>query len=232
MRILQKIICKLWVFFIVLFFLFGCKKEKLLIVSNTYNYFPVNNGNWVEYTVDSIYHSENDNDNDDSVYTYRFEIRDEIDSAFFDGSGRLNQIIKRYRRTNDLQNWNLSKVWTQSLSSGKAYRTEDNIVYHKLAFPINSTITWNGNDANTFDEEMYYYNSFHESATYNSFNFDSTISVIQIDENNYIQKIYGIEVYAAGVGLIYKVRDELGKQNGVVVKGLEYRMMVTDYGKK
>lgn len=230
MWILRKINYKLWVFIIVLFFQLGCKKEKLLIVSNTYNYFPIINGNWVEYTVDSIYHSENDNNNDDSVYAYHFEVREEIDSAFYDGSGRLNQIIKRYRRTNSLQNWNLSKVWTQSLSSGIAYRTEDNIVYHKLSFPINSTITWNGNDANTFDEEMYYYNSIHESATFNSLNFDSTISVIQIDENNYIQKIYGIEVYAAGVGLIYKVRDELGKQNGVVVKGLEYKMVVKDYG--
>lgn len=215
---------------IALLFLSGCDKETLLIPSTTYNYFPTEKGKWVEYTVDSTYHSENDNNNDDSVYSYHFEIREEIDSSFVDGAGRINQVIKRYRRIDSLNNWSLSNVWTQSLSSSIAYRTEDNITFHKLSFPINSTITWNGNDANTFVEEIYYYDYFHQPATYNSLIFDSTISIIQIDENNYVEKMYGHEVYATGVGLIFKERDELGKQNGIVVKGLEYKMQVKDYG--
>ena len=77
---------------------------------------------------------------------------------------------------------------------------------------------------------MYFYDYYHEPATFNSLNFDSTISIIQIDENNYVEKMYGNEIYAAGIGLVYKERDELGKQNGVVVKGLEYRMKIIGYG--
>ena len=64
----------------------------------------------------------------------------------------------------------------------------------------------------------------------NSLSFDSTLSVIQIDENNYVETIFGNEKYAAGVGMIYKERNDLGKTNGQVVKGLEYRMVVVDYG--
>ena len=220
----------IFLFLVVLLFLSGCQKETLITPQNYYNYFPIEDGKWIEYTVDSIYHSENDNNNDDSIFSYHFEIREEIDSSFKDGSGRVNQIIKRYRREDALNPWSLTSVWTQMLSSGIAYRTEENITYHKLSFPINSTVTWNGNDANTFDEEIYYYDSFHEPVVINSLTFDSTISVIQINENNYVQKMYGIEIYAAGVGLIYKVRDELGKRNGVVVKGLEYRMIINAFG--
>ena len=91
---------------------------------------------------------------------------------------------------------------------------------------------WNGNDANTMEEEFYTYEYFHQPEVINSLSFDSTISVLQIDENNFVERIFGNEIYAAGVGLIFKERDELGKQNGVVVKGLEYRMQVKAYGQK
>jgi hypothetical protein len=215
----------------VFFFVLGCKEEKQDPVPTSFNYFPVETGRWIEYSVDSIYHSENDNNNDDSVFRYHFEIREEIDSSFIDGAGQENQVVKRFRRPDSLSTWTIMGVWTQRLTSTTAYRTEDNINYHKLSFPINSSITWNGNDANTFEEEIYYYDFFHEFYSINSFSFDSVISVIQIDEDNFIEKIYGNEKYASGVGLIYKQRDELGKYNGIVVKGLEYRMVVRSFGK-
>jgi len=153
-----------------------------------------------------------------------------IDSTFKDETGLVKQVILRYRRTDSLSTWSISDVWTQYLTTTTAYRTENNISFHKLSFPINSFITWNGNDANTLDEEMYYYDYFHEPGTYNSCHFDSTISIIQIDENNYVQKKYGHEVYATNVGLILKEVDDLGKENGVVVNGMEYRMKVISYG--
>ncbi len=211
-------------------FVSSCKKETVLPKISSYNYFPTTNGKWVRYQVDSVYHSENDNNNDDSVYTFQFEVMEKLDSSFLDGEGKENQIIKYYRRTDSLSSWNFVNVWTQSLTPTAAYRSENNIRMHKLAFPINSSITWNGNDANTFDEEMYHYENINESGSYNSLFFDSTISVLQIDENNYVEKIYGKEVYATHVGLIYKERNELGKRNGIVVKGFEVRMKVISFG--
>lgn len=209
---------------------FSCKKETVVLPALSYNYFPTEKGRYVIYDVDSIYHSENDNNNDDSVYAYHFQIKDKIDSSFSDLEGRVNQVRLRYRRDNDSMQWELTDVWTQYLSSSSAYLIEDNIKYHKLSFPINSTITWNGNDSNTEEEEDYFYDYFHESDVINNLAFDSTLSVIQIDENNYVETIYGNEKYASGVGMIYKERNDLGKRNGQVVKGLEYRMVVVDYG--
>ncbi len=209
---------------------FSCKKETVVLPALSYNYFPVEKGRFVVYDVDSIYHSENDNNNDDSVYSYHFQIKDKIDSSYIDLEGRVNQIRLRYRRDNDSMQWELSDVWTQYLSATSAYLTEDNIKYHKLSFPINLTTSWNGNDSNTGEEEIYFYDYFHESDVISGLSFDSTLSVIQVDENNYVETIYGNEKYAAGVGMIYKERNDLGKRNGQVVKGLEYKMVVVDYG--
>jgi hypothetical protein len=208
----------------------SCKKETIVPPVPSFEYFPVANGTWVEYEVDSIYHSENDNNNDDSVYTYHFSIREEIDSTFLDGQGREAQVIIRYKRMNDSLPWILTDVWTQTLTLSSAYRTENNIPYHKLSFPITASAWWNGNDANTLGEEIYTYGDIHRPNTVGAWSFDSTVSVLQIDENNYIERSFGKEVYANGVGLVFKQRDELRKYNGVVVSGMEYQMRVTSYG--
>ena len=81
------------------------------------------------------------------------------------------------------------------------------------------------------DEKIYSYEYYHQPLTLNMVNYDSTLSVLQIDENNFIEKLYGNEIYATGIGLIYKEEDELGKRNGVVVKGLEYKMQAFAYGR-
>jgi hypothetical protein len=212
-------------------FFSGCRKETIISAPTSYNYFPSEIGHWIEYEVDSIYHSETDNNNDDSVFYYQFHIREIIDSAYIDDAGRENQIVIRYKREDSLNAWTISNVWTQTISTTAAYRTEDNVSFHKLAFPVSTSVTWNGNDANTLDEEFYSYEYIHQPATIDSIYFDSTISVLQIDENNFVETFYGNEIYAAGVGLVYKERKELGKRNGIIVKGLEYKMHVIGYGK-
>ncbi len=196
------------------------------------NYFPTERGLYIEYEVDSTYHAENDNNNDDSVYSYHFYLKDVIDSAYIDLAGMVNQIVLRYRTSDLALPWSLTDVWTQNLSASSAYRTEDNIKFHKLAFPISDNTTWNINDANTLTEEFAFYDYFHEADNFNGINFDSTLSVIQVDENNYVETIYGNEKYAAGVGLIYLERKDLGKKNGIVVKGLDYRMQLIGFGKE
>ncbi|HRS40022.1 MAG TPA: hypothetical protein P5292_12650, partial [Bacteroidia bacterium] len=97
-------------------------------------------------------------------------------------------------------------------------------------FPISENTTWDGNDMNTLDEELYAYEDYHVSRSVNGMAFDSTLSVLQRDDNNFVERVYGQEIYANGVGLIRRQRDDLGKRNGIVVKGTEFTMQVKDYG--
>ena len=77
---------------------FLCKKETIITCFTFIQLFSCRIGRWVEYDVDSIYHGENDNNNDDSVYTFHFQIREEIDSTFINGQGQETQILIRYKR--------------------------------------------------------------------------------------------------------------------------------------
>jgi hypothetical protein len=208
----------------------SCGKESLEVPSPSFNYFPTEQGKYVIFDVDSTVHSTNDNDNDDSVYHYHYQVKEVIDTAFTDGEGKQRQVVVRYYRTDSTQEWNFNIVWTQALTASSAYRWEDNIPYHKLSFPISQEIEWNGNDQNTQDEEMYHYTGIHAALSYNSLEFDSTVTVIQRDDNNFVERIFGKEVYAAGVGLIYRERNNLRKTSNIVVSGTEFRMTVNSYG--
>ena len=185
---------------------------------------------WVVYDVDSVYHALNDNNNDDSVYRFHYQVMEVIDSSILDLQGRTNQIILRYFRHSASDPWNFTATWTEYLTLSSAYKNEDNVPYHKLSFPISAGITWNGNDANNLGAEDYKYLDFHVPRNIGGFNFDSTLTVLHTDDDNYVQKKFGEEIYATGVGMIYKEKDDLGKRNGIVVSGLEYKATLNDFG--
>lgn len=208
----------------------SCGKETLVLPSPSYNYFPTEKGKYIIFDVDSVVHSTEDNDNDDSVYYYHYQVKEVIDTPFTDGEGKERQVVVRYYRADSTQAWSINIVWSQALAATGAYRWEDNIAYHKLSFPITTDIEWDGNDMNTLEEEMYHYDAIHSPKTINELDFDSTLTVIQRDDNNFVERIFGKEIYASGVGLIYRERNDLRKTSGIVVSGTEFRMTVVEHG--
>lgn len=215
---------------VVLCVLNSCGKETVEIASPSFDYFQTARGKYVIYDVDSIVHATNDNDNDDSVYYYHYQVKEVIDTPFTDGEGKTRQVVVRYYRADSTQEWSINIVWSQLLTSAGAYRWEDNIPYHKMSYPISYQIEWNGNDKNTLQEEMYHYDAIHDPGTYNDLSFDSTLTIIQRDDDNFVEKIFGKEVYAAGIGMIYRERNELRKTSGNIVSGTEFRMVVNAFG--
>ena len=209
----------------------SCGKETLDIPAPSFNYFPTDKGRFVIFDVDSIVHATNDNQNDDSVYYYSYQVKEIIDSSFVDGEGNVRQVIVRYFRNDTTQDWTINSVWTQSLSSTSAYRWEENIPYHKLSFPINVEIEWNGNDKNTLDQVLLQYEDIHEQQTINNLSFDSTVIVTDNAVPNAVEDISNIEIYAAAVGMIYKENINLRKTSGQVVSGIEFTMTVSSYGR-
>jgi hypothetical protein len=208
----------------------SCGKETMEITSPSYNYFPTERGKFVIYNVDSIVHATNDHDNDDSVYYYSYQVKEVIDSSIIDGEGIERQIVIRYFRSDTTQDWNINSIWTQSLNSTSAYRWEENIPYHKLSFPISGNIEWNGNDKNTLDEVLLQYEDIHQPYSINGLSFDSTIVVTDNAIPNAVEDISNLEVYATGVGMIYKENINLRKTSGQVVSGIEFTMTVFSYG--
>ncbi|MCS6824708.1 MAG: hypothetical protein NZ529_10465 [Cytophagaceae bacterium] len=99
-------------------------------------------------------------------------------------------------------------VWTVFNDRSKIIKAENNYRYIKLIFPPENGRTWDGNALNFFGIDIYtaaqYRKPFSYTVNNETKNYPSTVTVIQEDEKNLVNKDYRIEVYAQGVGMVYK----------------------------
>lgn len=186
----------------------SCKKEKQPTIYMGYDYFPNTVGHYVIYQCDSITVNTL-SINIPPFDTFKYQIKEVIDSIFPNNQGEPTQRIVRYKRTDTATPWiNISiseKVWTGNLLSTMAQRQEDNYKYIKLVFPPQLNETWNGNALNTIGTWNYKYTVLNTPATINGIRFDSTLTVIQQKDSSLQGYQYYFEQYATGVGLIHKV---------------------------
>ena len=194
-----------------------------------YNYFPVNVGHELIYNVDSTV--TDDFFNPPVTTTYRFQIKEIIESDFIDDEGRPSQRIERYRRDSMNMNWVIYRVYAATRTVTRAERFEDNIRYFKMVFPVSNNVSWNGNSLNTFDPQEYVYTDAHVPFTINNLSFDSTATVLQLDDENAIERKYYTEQYATNVGMIYKenINLEIDFNNTTVKKGFIYKETLISY---
>lgn len=229
----MKYIC---LFTIIMVLCCSCKKETLVSTANAvhYSYFPLQNGNWIIYEVDSIAHLMNDdgtNQPDTSIAIFHFKIKEVIESSFIDGQGNTAYYVARYRMANDSMPWIIETKWVALLTNSSAQRVEENIRYVKLSFPIDQQSTWNGNAYNYLSDEEYSYSDIHVPLSIGLNNFDSTVTVLQVDEFNFLYSLYKVEQYAKNIGMIYKRKDSLNFNNfQQVTNGYEYKETILSYG--
>ena len=152
-----------------------------------------------------------------------YHAKDSIESTFLDASGRTSYRIFRYLRdTLDTQDWVFTATNYATITNNTIEYVENNLRYIKLANVVSYNTTWLGNSyINTQLPSPYY---FLDGWNYQYQNIDmpysclkgtlpNTTTVLQqdyqvpqsgFDASQYNEKSYSIEVYAKGVGLIYK----------------------------
>lgn len=207
---------KNYIFIIIISFCFiTCKKTTEAPPDLGYNYFPNQVGQYVVYDVDSVNYNNADinaNTHLAKVDSFKFQIKEKIQSIYNDNQNRptirLERYIKQYNPALPYNQilWTLRNVWAENRTNTTAEKIEENTRYIKLVFPITENKTWNGNAQNTNEEWNYYYNFIDKQRTIATQNFDSVLQVIQHDNgnNNIIQKQLYTEQYARKVGLVYK----------------------------
>ena len=223
-----------FIIYIVLFVtLLGCKKDPATIVDLGYDYYPIQEGHWVIYNVDSIVY----NDFTNSVDTFQYQIKELIVSTYQDAEGRNTQRIERYKRINSGP-WIIKDVWSSNLTSTTAERVEENTRYVKLAFPAKIGMSWDGNVANVISEWEYLYTTYDEAASVGLLSFDSVLTVLQRDQDlGALEKDYFVEMYAKNIGLIYK--EAIHLEQDLVdptwlnpERGYRYKMTVSSFNNK
>lgn len=205
----------------------ACKKDEKITVDQGYDYFPLSAGRTLIYDVDSIVYD--DFFQPVRVDTFRYQIKEIVESIFVDGQGREAWRLERYIKT-DTTNWQINNVWTAVLTATTAEKVEDNLRYIKLIFPVQNSRTWDGNSYNNLAFQEYRYISVNESAQVGSVSFDETVQVQQRDDENLIEKFYAEERYARHVGLVYKETINVKKAvTQQITSGLIYRMRINSY---
>jgi hypothetical protein len=203
-------------FFIAITGLNSCKKDPGATLDLGYNYFPEQAGKYVVYNVDSIFY--NGNYSPARKDTFKFQIKEKIQSIYIDNEGRSTMRLERYVKYYDRNipysgmDWILRDVWAQNRTARSAEKVEENVRFKKLVFPLTEDVTWNGNVYNTDGEETYKYEFVDRPRTVGILAFDSVLQVDQHNETNLIIQKYKEEKYARNVGMVYKRIVDLDSQ--------------------
>lgn len=199
----------------------SCKKEQEIFSSEKMlDYFPLGVGKTFLYRLDSIVPSSGGL----TLLTRPYLAKDSIEATFNDNHGRLSyRIFRLIRDTAQTQSWRFAGTYVATPTNEWIEYVDNNMRFIKLHSPVSNGYVWKAHsfiDTKSLnstvpylDEWEYQYQDFGETYTVLNNTYDSTIAVLQQDEttpdgpfdpNNYQQRNYGIEVYAKGVGLIYK----------------------------
>lgn len=181
------------------------------------DYISLQAGHFIEYEVDSIIY----NDFNLSTDTFKTEFRDMIGSEFNDNEGRPSVIINRSSRSSSTSEWKDILTYYATLTNFKYEVIEDNLRFIKLVFPVKLNTRWYGNtyiptalnpEFQWYDKWDYRYANVSEGYSNGVLFFPSTVTINQAnviegnpdDADSYSAKTYAQEVYAKGVGLVYK----------------------------
>lgn len=207
----------------------SCKKP------NTYNetekgytYFGMEQGRFVEYHVQYMNHDSLLNQHDTLEFYYKTVIGDE----YIDNEGRKGYEFLRYKKDSLNGDYTFLSKWAIFLADNKAQLVEENQRKVKLVFPVKKNQIWDVNMYNSLGQQNTHYETTHTSLSYSNLNFDSTSTVEYKRFKTLIDDQLEQEIYAKGVGMIYKISRELQFQFGIPTpyKGTEWYYTIVNFG--
>jgi hypothetical protein len=188
----------------------------------TQEYYPLRVGNSITYQVDSIVFDDAPGGN--SKDTISFQLKEEIADAGVNAQGDTIYYIHRYRRAADPEPWSLTDVWTTSKNSAEALRTEENLTFNKLSFPLRFGKRWYSTEyihpqtsIQVGTENLKPYQeweaeilSFDRAGVVGTFSFpEGQVMVMhQADQDDGIMRRYVQETYVRHIGMVYRY-DEI-----------------------
>ncbi|WP_107039910.1 hypothetical protein [Brumimicrobium mesophilum] len=208
--------------------LFACKEKAS--VDFGFEYFPINQGAFVEYEVTEVFHDVNIIPQHD---TNRYRLKTLIGEDVLDNVGRVNQKFFQYRY--DLQTGDLidERVWTRILDGSRGEVVEENQRLIKMVFSVKNDEEWDVNAFNSMDEQEVFYSNVDENQVINGFDFEETCKVNYEDFFSLVDYRVKYEVYAKGVGLVEKNFKDFTIQNfdtTDIQKGTEVFYKLIDFG--
>ncbi len=206
-----------YLYFVTACLILACSKSEDNSFEYKYAYYPLQKDFWVIYTVDSIQFTQNG-----SLVkpdTFRFQVKEYIDSSFVGLDNELYWQISVFSRMDSVSPWSNQRIGLVKRTITTVQRDFNGINLIKLVFPPNKDYSWNTNVFNNESknseliDSICVFTEIDKPLSLAKFSFDSSLTVLQADYEDLINKGYSEEKYAKNVGMVYKKILELGKQN-------------------
>lgn len=214
---------------IAIFCLISCNKRETetynLNIEDQQQYFPLKQQQYIVYQVDSVVYDIGPGGGQirDSFTTF---VKEVVGDTFSDATGVLHHRIEHYRRSGPNLPWEFDRFWSAALTQYQAIRTEDNLRFLRMVFPMNKRTEWDGNlwintayevqiegdRIRPFVNWVYEVDSIDITRQVGAFTFDSTLVVTEVDEINIIERRLSRAVYAKHIGLVFKEQWILDSQ--------------------
>ena len=201
--------------FIVNACLFSCSGNEELVPAWGLDYFPVRVGVFHVYQVEETTVVQSVETK--SVYELRVTVKD----SSINEQGITTYLLLREKRATVSSNWESLDTWSVKMVGNKLIQNEGNVLFVKLFFPLLRDLKWNGNEFNNLLNSGNIFND-RNSAHYSIGSIDLPIALpsgfetdhaLEVVHNSYEDAIIGSdqrkEIYAKGVGLIYKEITQL-----------------------
>jgi hypothetical protein len=217
------------VFLFLLLLCNGCSNRETIdpqpFDASQLEYFPLKSGKYIVYQVDSLVFDPAISGGIalDSSSTFVLEM---MTDSLPDNNGRLQYILERYERKQTSEPWTFKFAGTLSRTNGQGVRTEQNLRFLKMLFPMDKRSHWDGNlwiDENReieiagermlpFIHWSYAVDSIDVPAEIGGFRFDSTLVITEADNDNVIEKRFSRAWYAKNIGLVKREQWILDSQ--------------------
>jgi hypothetical protein len=165
-------------------------------------YYPVKVGNYWIYDVSETTFNKQFLKNPTDSVTY--QVRELVDTVYRDQTGELTYRVIRSRRADATQAWGSDSVVTINKSASDVRYTRENLKVVKLVFPAGENKKWNGNAFNIRGAEEYTFAQVGQPYTLDDTTYTNTVRVNQFFNENLVELEDRHEVYALGIGMVYK----------------------------
>ena len=225
-KLLKKIKMRIKLYFVLLIIISSCKPIVYEETNFFYNYYPLQINQVKEFFVTNIVHNSFGKD------TTTYFLKEIITDYNINMEGDTVYRVERYWKVDSSLSYEIKDVWTSKKNLSAGYLNEENITYTKLIFPLSLNIYWNGNAFNNLGYQEYSIESLNIPFQLNNVIFDSSLTVIQNYKSNLLEFENSKEIYATGIGLIYKedVQVEINSGNLTdITQGYEYYQEIINY---
>ena len=208
----------LFVGFLLCFSLISCKKQsETLEIEDIATLYPLKVGSVFIYRMDSTSATQA------GFNTNYYLAKDSVSKTFLDNQGRTSFMVLRYLTdTSGLNPYQFNESYSVTYDKNRIEVLDgNNRRFINLVNPVSLNTTWSGNsyidsvkisDNTTYAGWTYQYISINQPHTVINGTFPNTFTILQaadssgskFDPANISFKTYSVEVYAKGVGLIYK----------------------------